>query len=176
MKPSELFATHCLQLPEDYGQPDGGLLKEVADILRHRSPGTSRIYAKLGLIASTGLRLSEAVHLLDVDVDWALGLLTVRQTKFNKSRQLPLHPGTVAALSAYRQLRGQFVQDSPDAPFFVGTRGKRQGKMLGAHQVERVFGGLRGQLGWVNRGARDAPRIHDLRHTFVVCRVLLWQS
>ena len=58
-----------------------------------------------GLIASTGLRLSEAVHLLDADVDLMLGLLTVRQTKFNKSRQLPLQPSTTAALLNYRQLR-----------------------------------------------------------------------
>jgi integrase len=156
---------------------------EIADLLaaaRRLGPAgdlRAATYETLfGLIASTGLRLSEAVHLIDADVDLALGLLTVRQTKFNKSRQLPLHPSTVAALSAYRQLRGQFVQESPDVPFFVGTRGKRQGKMLGTHQVERVFGGLRGQLGWVNRGAHDAPRIHDLRHTFVVRRVLLWRE
>jgi integrase/recombinase XerC len=77
-----------------------------------------------GLIASTGLRLSEAVHLLDADVDLMLGLLTVRQTKFNKSRQLPLHPSTTAALLRYRQLRHQYVQERPEAPFFVGTRGK----------------------------------------------------
>jgi Phage integrase family. len=43
-------------------------------------------------------------------------------------------------------------------------------------QVDRVFNGLRKQLGWINRGAHDAPRIHDLRHTFAVRRVLLWHE
>jgi integrase len=83
-----------------------------------------------GLLASTGLRVSEAVHLLDADVDLAQGLLTVRQTKFNKSRQLPLHPSTTTALLRYRMLRHQQVQQHADLPFFVGTRGKRLGKKL----------------------------------------------
>jgi integrase len=129
-----------------------------------------------GLMASTGLRLSEAVHLLDADVDLRLGLLTVRQTKFNKSRQLPLHPSTTAALQSYRQLRYQYVKERPEAPFFVGTRGKHLGKVLGLRQVERVFNELREQLGWSNRGAHDAPRIHDLRHTFAVRRMMLWHE
>jgi integrase len=50
-----------------------------------------------GLLASTGLHVSEAVHLLDADVDMAQGLLTIRQTKFNESRQLPLHPSVTVA-------------------------------------------------------------------------------
>jgi integrase len=129
-----------------------------------------------GLLASTGLRLSEAVHLLNADVDWTLGLLTVRQTKFNKSRQLPLHPSTIAALQNYRQLRNRHVLDDPEAPFFVGTRGKHLGQQLSPRQADRVFDRLREQLGWVNRGAHDAPRIHDLRHTFAVRRVLLWHK
>ena len=55
-----------------------------------------------GLIASAGLRVSEALTLRDRDVDLAAGTLTVRQTKFAKSRQLPLHPSTVDALARYR--------------------------------------------------------------------------
>jgi integrase len=47
---------------------------------------------------------------------------------------------------------------------------------LSYRQVNRVFTLLRKQLGWINRGAHDAPRIHDLRHTFAVHRVLLWQA
>ena len=61
--------------------------------------------ALFGLIASTGLRVSEAVHLLDTDVDLKTGLLTVRQTKFAKSRHVPLHPSAVQALKQYRWLR-----------------------------------------------------------------------
>lgn len=129
-----------------------------------------------GLIASTGLRVSEAVHLLDVDVDLKWGMLTIRQTKFAKSRQVPMHPSTVGALKRYRRLRNFHVEVTDETPFFVGTRGRLKGYGLGLRQVRRVFLGLRAQLGWVNRGAHDDPRIHDLRHTFVVRRVMLWQE
>ena len=129
-----------------------------------------------GLLASTGLRVSEAIRLLDADVDLEHGMLTVRKTKFNKSRLLPLHPSTTAALLGYRTLRHQQVQEHADLPFFVGTRGKRLGKQLSYRQVNRVFTSLRKQLSWINRGAHDAPRVHDLRHTFAVRRVLLWQA
>lgn len=129
-----------------------------------------------GLIASTGLRVSEAVHLLDTDVDLKWGMLTVRQTKFAKSRQVPLHLSTVETLKRYRWLRNCHVEVTEETPFFVGTRGKRRGHGLGLRQVDRVFTGLRGQLEWRNRGAHKSPRIHDLRHTFVVRRVMLWHS
>lgn len=129
-----------------------------------------------GLIASTGLRVSEAVHLLDTDVNLKLGLLTVRQTKFAKSRQVPLHPSTVEALKLYRQQRNCQVVVSEETPFFISTRGKRRGCHLSLRQVHRVFAGLRDDLKWSNRGAHDRPRIHDLRHTFVVRRMILWHA
>jgi integrase len=132
--------------------------------------------ALFGLIASTGLRVSEAVHLLDADVDLKLGMLTVRRTKFAKSRQVPLHPSAVQALLRYRRLRNRHVEVTDETPFFVGTRGQRLGHSLGLRQVDRVFSGLRDQLGWVNRGAHDGPRIHDLRHAFIVRRVMLWHA
>jgi integrase len=132
--------------------------------------------ALFGLIASTGLRVSEAVHLLDADVDLKLGMLTVRRTKFAKSRQVPLHPSAVQALLRYRRMRNRYVEVTDETPFFVGTRGKRLGHSLSLRQVHRVFIGLRDQLGWVNRSAHAGPRIHDLRHAFVVRRVMLWHA
>ncbi len=63
-----------------------------------------------------------------------------------------------------------------DTPFFIGTHGRHLGHGLDLRQVHRVFTGLRAQLGWINRGAHNGPRIHDLRHTFVVRRVLLWHA
>ena len=132
--------------------------------------------ALFGLIASTGLRVSEAVHLLHADVDLKLGMLTVRRTKFAKSRQVPLHPSAMQALLRYRRLRNRYVEVTDQAPFFVGTRGKRLGHSLSLRQVHRVFSGLRDQLGWVNRGAHISPRIHDLRHAFIVRRVMLWHA
>jgi integrase len=129
-----------------------------------------------GLIASTGLRVSEAVHLLDADVDLKCCMLTIRKTKFAKSRQVPMHPSTVEALQRYRKLRNFHVEVTDETPFFVGTRGQRRGCALGLRQVQWVFRGLRTQLGWINRGEHDEPRIHDLRHSFIVRRVTLWQE
>jgi hypothetical protein len=76
-----------------------------------------------------------------------------------------MHPSTVDALRRYRWLR-DMAEGPPaaDSPFFVGTRGRRRGLPLGDRQVHRVFRDLRQQLGWGNRGAHHAPRIHDLRH------------
>ena len=154
--------------------------KEIVDLLAaaHRlgpAPGLRGItYETLfGLIASTGLRVSEAVHLLDTDVDLKSGMLTVRLTKFAKSRYVPMHPSTVEVLKRYRSLRNLHVDFADEMPFFVGTRGRCRGHFLGLRQVHKVFTGLRDQLGWVNRGAHDGTRIHDLRHTFIVRRVML---
>lgn len=125
-----------------------------------------------GLIASAGLRVSEALHLLDADVDLKLGLLTVRQTKFAKSRQLPLHSSTVDALRHYRRTRRRHLNVTAQMPFFVS----KKGKALTLRQVDRVFAQLRQHLRWVNRGAHAAPRIHDLRHRFAVRRLMLWHE
>lgn len=127
-----------------------------------------------GLMASTGLRVSEALHLRDADVDLKRGMLIVRQTKFAKSRQLPLHPSTVDALARYRRQRMHHVPTTADPPFFIGSRGRRLGQPLGDRQVHRVFNALRDGLNWVNRGAHAAPRLHDLRHTFAVRRLMRW--
>lgn len=129
-----------------------------------------------GLIASTGLRVSEALSLVDSDVDLGAGTLTVRQTKFSKSRLLPMHPTTVQALVRYRRLRNKHLECCGESPFFVGTRGQLLGQPLGDRQVHRVFIELRNQLGWIDRGRHGGPRIHDLRHAFAVRRVMLWHE
>lgn len=132
--------------------------------------------ALFGLIAATGLRVSEALHLLDTDVDLRSGTLTVRQTKFAKSRYVALHPSTTAALRQYRRRRDLHITLTEHTPLFVSTRAQRLGQALSLHQVHRVFAKLREQLGWRNRGAHAQVRIHDLRHSFIVRRVLLWHA
>jgi site-specific recombinase XerD len=141
--------------------------QEIVDLLAAaralRPPGGLRpvVYETLfGLIATAGLRVSEAVHLLEMDADLELGLLTVRKTKFAKSRQLALHPSTIEALCRYRNQRRHHVAVTAEMPFFVS----RKGKGLSLRQVARVFAALRQQLGWVSRGGHDQPRIQDLRH------------
>ena len=129
-----------------------------------------------GLVACTGLRISEALGLLDADVDLSAGVLTIRQSKFGKTRLVPLHPSAVEALARYRALRSRHVRTTPELPFFVASRGQLLGQRVGDGQVHRVFGDLRRQLGWVDRGSHGTPRIHDLRHSFAVRRLVLWHE
>jgi integrase len=152
------------------------LLMAARELQPHDGLRPATFETLFGLIASTGLRISEALDLLDSDVDLKFAMLTVRQSKFAKSRQLPLHPSTVEALKRYRCLRIGQVRTTTKTPFFVGTRGNWLGQPLGDRQVHRVFNELRDRLGWVNRGAHDGPRIHDLRHSFAVRRLMLWHA
>jgi integrase len=152
---------------------------EIADLVaaagRLSPQGTLRpaTYETLfGLIAATGLRLSEALHLRCSDVDLDLDQLTVRRTKFCKSRLLPLHSTVTAALGRYAAVRQRHVAPSPDAFFFVSPSGAG----LPDRTVHCVFERLRAALGWTARGTHPAPRIHDLRHTFICRRVLLWHE
>jgi integrase len=125
-----------------------------------------------GLIAATGLRLSEALRLQCGDFDGSGGTLTVRQTKFCKSRLVPLHPTTTTALVQYLSTRQRFTPALPDAPLFVS----RSGTALAKETVHHVFARLRAELGWAARGSLPMPRIHDLRHSFVCRRVALWHE
>jgi integrase len=129
-------------------------------------PGSLRaatFEALFGLMAATGLRVSEAIHLQDADVDLKRGMLSVRESKFAKSRQLPLHPSTVDALARFRRRRQPDVPTTDDTAFLTGSRGRGLGQPLGERQVHRVFNRLRDHLNWPNRGAHAAPRLHDLR-------------
>jgi integrase len=157
--------------------------EEIVDLLAatHKlgPPGSLRpaTYETLfGLMASTGLRVSEVLHLRDGDIDLKHGRLVIRQTKCAKSRLLPLHPSTVAALARYREQRTRHAAVTTDSPFLISSRGRRLGQPLGDRQAHRVFNELRDGLGWLNRGGHAAPRLHDLRHTFAVRRLMLWHA
>jgi integrase len=153
--------------------------REVTDLLaaagRLSPKGTLRpmtYRALFGLIAATGLRVSEALRLQCADVDLDAGMLTVRQTKFAKSRLVPLHPTTVRALKQYLALRQRHLPTVQDGPFLASARGTA----LAKRTVHWVFDRLRKQLGWTARGGHAAARIHDLRHTFICRRVQLWHA
>ena len=153
---------------------------EIIDLLaaaRQLRPRGLRpaIYETLfGLLASTGLRISEALALCDGDVDLQAGMLTIRQTKFTKSRLVALHPTVVQALARYQRKRCREMPGATCEAFFVTIRGKRRGQRLHSRTVNRVFDDLREQLAWTDRGTHGGPRIHDLRHTFAVRRLILW--
>lgn len=121
-----------------------------------------------GLLAATGLRISEALQLKPQDVDLEHELLTVRETKFRKSRLVPLHPTAVVALRRYAEIRERKLGSQNVEAFFVSDRGKP----LPDRTVHSTFEKLRERMGWVARGGHAAPRIHDLRHSYI-CRGLL---
>jgi integrase len=129
-----------------------------------------------GLLACTGLRISEALALRDADVDLKSGVLTILQSKFGKSRLVPLHPSAIEALAKYRAQRGRHVPTAPGTPFFVTTRGQRLGQPVSDRQAHHIFARLRQKLGWVDRGGHGAPRLHGLRHSFAVRRLLQWHE
>lgn len=126
--------------------------------------------AFFSLLASTGLRMSEARHLDRRDIDLSNGLLTIRVSKFHKSRLVPLHPTSLQALTDYAARRDA-SRDAPRSEFFFCTD---RAPALEHAAVEKTFSRLRRRLGWTAHGRARRPRIHDLRHTFVVRRLLRW--
>lgn len=128
--------------------------------------------AMLALVACAGLRTCEALKLLRDDVDWERGLLIVRETKFHKSRLVPLHRSALEALRAYSAQRDNLCAMPIDKNFFLSDRGAA----LPTSTVHHTFRALRESLGWAADGTGRAPRVYDLRHTFACRRILLWQE
>jgi integrase len=157
----------CRATPYLYSDADIAALITAAGSLRtaHR---VATYRTLIALLAVTGIRVGEAIGLDGGDFDPANGLLTIRNGKFGKSRELPLHPSTVAALGAYlgREDRPRQVPQSP--ALFVATAGTR----LLYTNVNLTFHQLVGQAGLTPRSAACRPRLHDLRHAFAV-RTLL---
>lgn len=125
-------------------------------------------YTLFGLLAAAGLRVSEARLLKLQDVDFQQSVLTVRQTKFRKSRLVPLDATVLAALNRYAEARRRRFGGDRIEAFFVSEGGTP----LAARTIHGVFERLRAELGWIARGGHAQPRLHDLRHTFI-CRGLL---
>ncbi len=128
------------------------------------------IQTLIGLLAVTGLRVGETIRLDRSDIDWSVGVLLVRQSKFGKSRQIPLTASTLLALERYSRLRDELrphpqCQDS----FFVSLRGTR----LIYSTISLTFRELCDNAA-IGKDAARRPRIHDLRHTFAVRALLGW--
>jgi integrase len=133
--------------------------------LRLRGATYSTLY---GLIAVTGMRVSEPVGLDRDDVDLNRGILTVRRTKFGKTRMLPLHASTLEALRRYVDRRDRLFPRTRS--FFVSERGTR----LTVWSVEKTFVLLSRQIGLRSPEDSYGPRLHDLRHRFAVQTLLRW--
>ena len=153
--------------PYLYSNEDIAALIEAARILR--SPLRVTTYQTLiALLAVSGMRIGEAIGLDQHDFDARHGVLVIRHAKFNKTRELPLHSTTVAALARYLARGDRKRSAAGAAALFISTAGTR----LLYCNVQWTFGRLVRRAGLVARTACCRPRIHDLRHAFAVSTLL----
>jgi integrase len=159
-----------------YGRPQPHLYtpEELSNLLHSASTlapsGSLRsltFQTLLGLLACTGLRISEALHLRLQDFDVVTGTITVHRSKFGQSRCLPLSLDAVAALQAYQRARRKHHPHTNTPNLFLNLHGQA----LSYSQAAKTFRLLRRQLRW---SQQPLPRLHDLRHTFTVTRLLNW--
>lgn len=115
------------------------------------------------------MRISEALTLDRSDIDWDQAVLLIRQSKFGKSRHVPVATSTLDALHRYALLRSSFRPQLGNDSFFVSLTGRR----LIYVSVFDVFKVLRQSTG-LGTESTITPRIHDLRHTFAVTVLLEW--
>ncbi len=124
----------------------------------------------LGLLSVTGLRIGEAIRLQPEDVDLQAGLLTIRGTKFGKSRLVPIHRTAQEVLEQYRVRRERFLAGRSALAFFISSRGNP----LDIGDIHRTFYKLSRQIGLRGEMASHGPRLHDFRHRFAVQTLLCW--
>lgn len=152
--------------PYIYTQEELARMLDAAGNLRRQKPSPLRrhIYVMLiGILASTGLRISEALNLRLSDV-LPEGVLHIRQTKFNKSRLVPMHSSVVEALNTYLEVRRRFA--GMDDHVFLSV----DAKPMALRTVQSNFDVILRKAN-VGQHRSRRPRIHDLRHTFAT-RVL----
>jgi integrase/recombinase XerD len=148
-------------------------LMEAAGKLPSTVPATAGLRAKtygtlFGLLSVTGMRISEALSLNREDVDLDQALLTVRGTKFDKSRLVPVHKSTKEALREYAGFRDCIYPESRS--FLVSERGSR----LGYCAVLSTFVRVSREIGLRGPSESRGPRMHDLRHRFAVSTLVNW--
>jgi integrase len=157
--------------PYLYTDAEAQQLLDAARRLPSKTGLRAATYSTLiGLFAVTGLRSSEALALDDRDVDLREGVLTIRDTKYRKSRLVPLHPSSVRALRRYQQARARVFRRRMTGAFFVGEGGRR----LLQDTVEDRFRKLCRQAGVGGPADRREPRLHDFRHRLAVRALIRW--
>lgn len=127
-------------------------------------------YYLFGLLPVTGLRISEALSLQCPDVNLQEGILTIRRTKFGKSRFVPVHASTKQALTEYAQRRDRFLCRQTSQFFFVSDLGRQ----LAPRIVRRTFHKVSRQIGLRNAKQSYGPRLHELRHHFALRTLVSW--
>jgi site-specific recombinase XerD len=150
------------------------LMAEAARLPSPKGLRTLTHVTLIGLLAATGLRPGEALALDLRDVDLQSGILAIRQTKFGKSRFVPIEDSTCAALAHYLERRNEVCAHRPADGFLVSESGAR----LRDDAARRTFAkvscaiGLRAAAG--SRRIGRGPRLQDMRHTFATRKLIEW--
>jgi integrase/recombinase XerD len=168
--PAGLLACHNRRaVPYLYSEADVcALMAATASLRPALHAATHRML--IGLLAVTGMRLGEVIRLDRSDLDPAEGMITIRDSKFAKSRQVPLHASTLAALSDYGQQRDRCCPHPTTPSLLVSTAGTP----LISQNVHYVFARLVRHAGLEARSERCRPRLHDFRHSLAVKTLLGW--
>ena len=127
------------------------------------------IHFLIGLLYSTGLRISEALALNLRDVNTEYATLFVRRGKFRKQRLVPMSPSTLDAMATWLEHRKQYAGSKASAPLFIVKWNKRPNR----DQVYRTFRRLCKHCGM---DGDPPPRLHDLRHNYACRRIVLWRE
>jgi len=127
-------------------------------------------YCLLGLLAVSGMRISEALGLKETNVDFLSGVLTLEGTKHGDTRLVPLHASTLKVLSEYKIFRDKFLNERTADTFFINNLGKR----LDDGTVRVTFYSLSRKIGIRKPDSSIGPRLHDFRHLFAVKTLLKW--
>jgi integrase/recombinase XerD len=126
----------------------------------------------IGLMAATGLRTGEAMTLDRADADLSDGTLQIRRSKLGKSRLVPLHPTTTAALASYASRRDRLCPQPDTTAFFISGAGTR----LNHTNVSGTFAGLLAAAAITAGPGERRPRPYDLRHSFAVATLARWHT
>lgn len=170
-----LDARHRRPTPYIFSELEITQLMTQAAQLRSKAGLRSLTYVTLiGLLASTGLRPGEALALDISDVDLDKGILLIRDTKFGKSRFVPVTDSTRAALTRYAQQRPKLCRPARTEAFLVSENGNR----LGGSATRRTFAELSVSIGIRTKATGKrvgrGPRPQDLRHTFATRKLIEW--
>ncbi|MDQ6776024.1 MAG: tyrosine-type recombinase/integrase [Actinomycetota bacterium] len=155
--------------PFIYSDADVLAMIEQARVVIPQPLRSATYQSLIGLLATTGLRVGEALRLNRDDLDRSEGVLRIRESKFGKSRLVPLHASTLDALERYDHTRQQLLPEPATGSLFVSLRGTR----VIYETVWPVHRKLCEHAG-VGAGSTVTPRIHDHRHAFAVKTLLGW--
>jgi integrase len=137
----------------------------------HKGQTFSTIF---GLLAVTGLRVSEALALDREDVDLQEGVLRIRRTKFGKSRLVAVHDSTRQILADYARARDRVIQRPASVAFFLSEKGDRVTEWATRYTFAKVSREVGLRQPTTNCRHGRGPRLHDMRHRFAACTLLGW--